>query len=118
MKLPLEAAEVKAKQRVDAARKTSHGKNDVGGLIGLFWTIVVGFVIFSAVFGHRRRGRRYRGGIAPIILWSALDAATRSSGRSSGWGGGGGSGWGGGGGGGGFSGGGGSFGGGGASGSW
>ena len=125
MKLPLEAAEARAKQTVDQAqthRRRSHG--GVGGFIGLFWAIVVIFFVLASIFGRRRRGYRYGGGsgvgstVGNIILWSALNSASRGSG----WGGGssGGSSWGGGGfgGGGGFSGGGGSFGGGGASGGW
>jgi len=77
----------------------------------IFWLIVVAMIIVAMLAG-RGKGRRYRGGSGPIILWGPGD---------SGWGGGGGSGWGGGGWGGGsdgFSGGGGSFGGGGASGDW
>ena len=58
-------------------------------------------------------GERRGSGIGPVILWSALDAMSRSGGSRSGGGFGGGFG-----GGGGFSGGGGSFGGGGASGGW
>jgi uncharacterized protein len=118
MKLPLEAAEARAKQQLDKAQTVHRRSNGgVGSLVGLFWVIVVGFFVLSAIFGRRRRGQRYGGGsgLGPIILWSALNAA---SSRGSGWGGGGGgSSWGGGGGGG-FSGGGGSFGGGGASGGW
>jgi uncharacterized protein len=113
MKLPLEAAEAHAKQQVDQAqthRRRSGG--GVGGFIGLFWVIVAIFFALSSVFGRRRRGVRYGGSgvgstIGNVILWSALNSATRGGGG--GWGGGGG---------GGFSGGGGSFGGGGASGSW
>jgi uncharacterized protein len=76
----------------------------------VFLFIMVGMIRASHGGGRRRRG----GGIAPVILWSALDAMSRSGGgRSSGGGFGGGFG-----GGGGFSGGGGSFGGGGASGGW
>jgi uncharacterized protein len=121
MKLPLEAAEARAKAQIDAQAKTGGGrkhKDPVGLLIGIFWAVVVVLFILGSIFGGRR-GRRYGGGsgLGPIILWSVLDAATRSRGGSSWGGGGGGSGWGGGGGGG-FSGGGGSFGGGGASGSW
>jgi len=77
--------------------------------------IIVGFVIFFVVLPlarGARGGRRYRGGIHPIVIWGA-DAALRSifndRNDRGGWGGGGG---------GGFSGGGGSFGGGGASGGW
>ncbi len=121
MKLPLEAAEARAKQKIDAAAKSGgrKKKDGVGPLVGIFWAIVFFAIVVPMILGGRR-GRRYRGGgsgIMPIILWSALDAATRSRGGG-GWGGGGGgggSGWGGGGG---FSGGGGSFGGGGASGGW
>ncbi len=74
------------------------------------------FFILPMLRGSRG-GRRFGGGgLGNVILWSALNSATRSGG--SGWGGGGGGFGGGGFGGGGFSGGGGSFGGGGASGSW
>lgn len=140
MKLPLEAAEARAKEQADKAAAAPRQQRHSGGGIPfglLFWGIILLFVIlpmagFSA-FGRRsRRGpwgaRRYKrddSGMLPIILWSIASEMGRSSrgdsgwGGSSGWGGGGGGGWGaGGGGGGGFSGGGGSFGGGGASGSW
>jgi uncharacterized protein len=121
MKLPLEAAEARAKAQLDQAQSSrKRSKGGVSGFVAIFWVIVVLFFVFSSIFGGRRRGRRYRGGvgsdIAQVVLWSALNSASRG-----GWGGGGGGGgssWGGGGGGGGFSGGGGSFGGGGASGSW
>jgi uncharacterized protein len=124
MKLPLEAAEARAKEQT--ATKQASGKRKKGGviagMIALFWAFVILAVIFGAIFGRGRRGRRYRGsnGVANVLLWTALDVAMRSAssrGGGSSWGGGGGGGWGGGGGGG-FSGGGGSFGGGGASGSW
>ncbi|MEN3747283.1 TPM domain-containing protein [Sphingomonas sp. HF-S3] len=138
MKLPLEAAEQRAKQKLDAARaaqqrRGSSDANEVGGaIVGAIVVMFVLFLFLRGLSGGKRRGRRYRGrggsGVGEVLLWAALDAAMRSGGRSSGsgwsggsgWGGGGsgGSSWGGGGGGGGFSGGGGSFGGGGASGSW
>ncbi|NIJ21421.1 uncharacterized protein FHS95_003124 [Sphingomonas naasensis] len=138
MKLPLEAAEARAKEQADKAAATPRQQRRSGGgfPFGLvFWGIIFVFVLlpmFARGFGGRRRKgpwgeRRYRrndGGVLPIILWSIASEMSRGSrggggdwgGGSSGWGGGGG-GWGGGGGGG-FSGGGGSFGGGGASGSW
>lgn len=122
MKLPLEAAETRAKALTEQAqthkRRTGGGFN---GFIGLFWVVVVIFFVISSIVGRGRRGRRYGGSgvgstVGNIILWSALNNIGRNSGGG-GWGGGGGGGssWGGGGG---FSGGGGSFGGGGASGSW
>ncbi|MEH3048506.1 TPM domain-containing protein [Sphingomonas adhaesiva] len=104
MKLPLEAAEQRAQA---AATKRSARKDTVGDwMVAGFWIMVVVFIVLPMLFA-RGRGRRYRGGVAPVVIWGP------------GWGGGGGDGGGwGGGGGGGFSGGGGSFGGGGASGSW
>lgn len=96
-----------------------------GALPGIFWAMIVAFVVLSMF--RRAGGRRYRSrhssGISPwVVLWG-LNELSRGSRRGGGWGGGswgggGGSSWGGGGGGG-FGGfGGGSFGGGGASGSW
>jgi len=117
MKLPLEAAEARAKARIDQARTRQDDSGDGEGLVAILFFAFLGVMFLSSIFGRRKRGRRYRGSgiagdIAQIALWSAL-----SSGSRGGWGGGGGgSSWGGGGGG--FSGGGGSFGGGGASGSW
>ena len=135
MKLPLETAEVRAKEKIEkasAARAERRNHNRSGGfpVALIFWGIIFVFVLlpmFARGFGGRRRtgpwgARRYRrddGGALPIILWSIANEIGRSSrggGGGSGWGGGDGGGWGGGGGG--FSGGGGSFGGGGASGSW
>lgn len=120
MKLPLEAAEARAKAAADSGSATRSRKGGESFPFGLLFVgVVMAFVILPMIF-RRRRGRHYRGGGGnwPIVLWSIANEIGRSSGGggSSGWGGGGG-GWGGGGGGG-FSGGGGSFGGGGASGSW
>ena len=110
-----------AAKNVAAATQTQQRRQHSGGspLPGIFWLMVIGFVVLS----HFRRGvgRRYRGrrgGISPWVMLWGLNTLS-NSGRG-GWGGGsswGSGGWGGGGGGG-FSGGGGSFGGGGASGSW
>ena len=106
LKLPPEEARALAAQAEARARDAS---DDGGTFMLIFWLIVVAIIIVAMLSG-RGKGRRYRSGAGPIILWGPGD---------SGWGGGGGSGWGAGGwGGGGFSGGGGSFGGGGASGDW
>lgn len=102
--LPPDEAKALAAKAEAQARDAS---DDGGTVMVIFWLIVVVIIVLSMFSGRGRRGSRYRGGIAPVILWGPGD---------SGWGGGGGSGWGGGGGG--FSGGGGSFGGGGASGGW
>lgn len=117
MSLPPDEAQ---KNVAAAARAQQQHQHRSGGVLpGIFWLMVIGFIVLS----HFRRGagQRYRhrdGGISPwVVLWglSALDRGSRGGGwgDSGGWGGGG---WGGGGGG--FSGGGGSFGGGGAGGSW
>jgi uncharacterized protein len=104
MKLPLEAAEQRA--RAAAAKKAKRQDSAGDWMVAAFWIMVVVIVVLPMMFG-RARGTRYRGGIAPVVIWGGDN--------DGGWGGGG---WGGGGGGGGFSGGGGSFGGGGASGGW
>jgi uncharacterized protein len=109
-----------ARDRVAKANVTTTRRETGGASIGMaFWIIVLFFLLVS--FASRRsRGRRYRRGISPVILWGPMFGG----GGGSGWGGGGfgGGGFGGGGfggGGGGFGGGGGgSFGGGGASGGW
>lgn len=129
LKLPLEAAEQRAKAA--GAKRAQAGGNNRGGLIAGFWIMVVLFFVVPLIFrraGGRRfdddddddrgsggggGGRRRRGGgfVPPVVIWGP--------GLGSGWGGGSsGGGFGGFGGGGGFSGGGGSFGGGGASGGW
>jgi uncharacterized protein len=122
MSLPSEEAKAKAAEAEQAQKARQHSSG--GALPGIFWFMIIGFVLLS--MARRAGGRRYRsrgrGGISPwIVLWGLSEAARAS--RRGGWGGGGwgGGSWGGGGGGGGFggfSGGGGSFGGGGASGSW
>ena len=101
--LPPEEARKIAQQ---AEREAS--SNDGNGQ--LFFILFVIFIFFILpMIMRRRRGRAYRRGIAPVILWGPGSGG----GSSRGWGSGGG--WSGGGG---FSGGGGSFGGGGASGGW
>lgn len=105
--LPEEEARAFASQAASQQRERS---NDGEGGLAIFW-IVVMIVIFIMSISNSRRGKRYRGGAGPVVIWGG--------GSSSGWGGsGGGFSSGGGFGGGGFSGGGGSFGGGGASGGW
>lgn len=131
MKLPLEAAEARAKQQLDSQRPAAQtrARQQNGVPFGLiFWGIVLLIILVPLFRRRRRRGpwgaRPYRDGndnVLPIVLWTIADQianSARRGGGGSGWGGDGG-GWGGGGGDdGGFSGGGGSFGGGGASGSW
>ena len=102
LKLPLEAAEKRAQQV--AARQAKRKDSAGDWMTAIFWIVVILFFILPMLRGGGR-GRRYRGGHAPVVIW----------GPGFGGGGGGGSSWGGGGG---FSGGGGSFGGGGASGGW
>lgn len=113
LKLPLEAAERRAQAQTGAASRARRNGNrgtDGGDIaVAIFWAVVIVFVVLPLV-ASRAKGRRVRGGVAPVVIWGP--------GIGSGWGSGGGGWGGGGGGGGGFSGGGGSFGGGGASGGW
>jgi uncharacterized protein len=114
LKLPLEAAEARAKQLIDAGSKKRPGNDAKGWFVAAFWLFVVLMIILPMIIGAAR-GKKYRGGGAPVVIWGPGWGGGDGGGSSS-WGGGGGSSWGGGGGG--FSGGGGSFGGGGASGGW
>ncbi len=107
LQAPPEQAEQRALAAAEQQRAQASG-GEGGSIFPLiFWGLVLLFVILP-MFRRGRRGRRYRRGGFPVVIWGP------------GFGGGGGGGWGGSGGGGfgGFSGGGGSFGGGGASGSW
>ncbi len=118
LKLPLEAAEARAKQLIDAGQRKRRGGNGGDVATVLFWLAVLLFIILPIVLGSAK-GRRYRRGGGPVVIWGpglggSSGGSSWESGGSS-WSGGGSS-WGGGGGG--FSGGGGSFGGGGASGGW
>lgn len=109
--LPPEEAAIIAQN----VQRTSDNSDDVPiGLI-IFWLAVLIFIILPAIFGSAGKGRNYRGGAGPVIIWGGGYGSGGGGGSS--WGGGGGFG-GGGFGGGGFGGGGGSFGGGGASGGW
>ncbi|MCP3731627.1 TPM domain-containing protein [Sphingomonas sp. MG17] len=112
LKLPLEAAEARAKKLIDEGqRKQRSGGGGANIVTIIFWLGILLFVILPIVFGSAK-GRRYRRGGGPVVIWGP---GWGGSGDGGSWGGGGGD-WGGGGGG--FSGGGGSFGGGGASGGW
>lgn len=104
LRLPAPQAEARAKRILAEQTKADEAPNWLGvvGLVILFFAVI--FILSRA-----RGGRRYRGGIAPVVIWGGGGWGSGSS-----WSSGGGSSWGGGG----FSGGGGSFGGGGASGSW
>jgi uncharacterized protein len=97
-----------ARKLADQAKKQEQERQSDGNGEVLFVILFILFFFVLPMLMRGRRGRAYRGGIAPVILWGP--------GGSGGWGsGGGGSNWSGGGG---FSGGGGGFGGGGASGGW
>jgi uncharacterized protein len=132
MSLSSDQAQANTTKAAEAQQSRRHSGG--GALPGIFWAMIIAFVVLSLF--RRAGGRRYRArhssGISPwVVLWglNELSRGSRGGGWSGGsswgsgggssWGGGGGSSWGGGGGGGGFGGfGGGSFGGGGASGSW
>lgn len=113
LKLPLEAAEARAKQLIDAGQRKRGKGGGQSWFVAAFWLFVVLMIILPMIIGAAR-GKKYRGGGAPVVIWGPGWGGDGGGGSSS-WGGGGGSSWGGGGG---FSGGGGSFGGGGASGGW
>ena len=120
LKLPPEEAEKRASAATaEATAAPRRHRSDSNGGVAIFWIIVVLVIVLPMIVG-RARGRRYRGGRAPVIVWGPGIGGGWGSGWSGGgssWGSSGGGDWGGGGGGG-FSGGGGSFGGGGASGGW
>src|SRR5690606_17037041 len=98
---------VEAEARALAASQESQRDFPVGVAVAIIFGAVLLFITVLAILGRAAGGRRYRGGVSPIVVWAAAEAL-RSASRSSG-----GGGWSSGGGGG-FSGGGGSFGGGGA----
>lgn len=118
LKLPLEAAEQRAQAQVKASAGKRQNRASNGDIaVAVFWAVVIVFVVLPLV-ASRAKGRRFRGGSAPIVIWGPGLGGGWGGGRDDDDGGWGGGGFGGGGGGGGFSGGGGSFGGGGASGGW
>ena len=97
-----EARKTAAEAKPQAARQGNVGFS------AIFWLFLFLVLFILPMLRRRRGGRRYAGGLGPILVWEA--ARHIGGGRSGGFGGGGF--------GGGFSGGGGSFGGGGSSGSW
>lgn len=100
--LRLDPAEAQARA---AAVRTQRPDPPIAPMIVVF---LVFLFLFMGLVGAASRGRRHRGGVAPILIWAASEALRNGSrGGGGGWGGGGG-----------FSGGGGGFGGGGASGGW
>ena len=105
LKLPEEEA---ARIAQEAAQRPDTGDRENIGLI-IFWAFILIFFVIIPMFSNRK-GKRYRRGSGPVVIWGGGGSSWGSSSGSS-WGGGGFSG-------GGFSGGGGSFGGGGASGGW
>jgi uncharacterized protein len=111
----LSLPEAEAQARAVAAGAQRQGPDEEGDLPMWLIILIIVVVIWLSTRGGGGRGRRRRrgGGLADVLVWSAVNAASNSGGRSGGWSSGGG-----GFGGGGFSGGGGSFGGGGASGRW
>lgn len=111
LQAPPEQAEARAREAAQQQAASRNGSNDGGSIFPLiFWGVIIVFFILP-MFRRRGKGRRYRRGGSPVVIWGP------GWGSGGGWGGGSG-GFGGGFGGGGFSGGGGSFGGGGASGGW
>lgn len=109
LRLPLEAGERRAAEQVRAASTRAQAGDDEGDIgLAIIWLVVILFVVLPLI-RRRARGRRHRGGWAPVVVWGS----GLGGGSGGGWGGGGGSF-----GSSGFSGGGGSFGGGGASGGW
>ncbi len=108
--LSLPPDEAKARAAAAEAEDRQRDKSGGGAFMAIFWIFILIVIFGGMISGRGKRGQRYRGGSAPIILWGPSDFGGHGGGSS--WGGGG---WGGGGG---FSGGGGSFGGGGAGGSW
>ena len=108
--LPADEAAARQKQILAGEKKESRGAPP---FVLIFWIVVLCITLLPLLRG--RKGRKYRRGRGPVVIWGP---GFGGSGDGGGWGSGGGSSWGGGGGGGGFSGGGGSFGGGGASGDW
>jgi uncharacterized protein len=106
----LQAPPELAEQRVMEAAAQQRESEEGGSIFPLiFWGVVLIFIIIP-MFRGGRRGRRYRRGGLPVVIWGPGMGGWGSGSSGSSWGGGGGFG--------GFSGGGGSFGGGGASGGW
>lgn len=108
--LDMDPAQAKAIEEAKMARRAQGADEAAPAIAGiLFWIAMI--VFFAFIFGRGGRGRRYRGHggvgstVGNVVLWTALNAAMNSGGRSHGGGWSGGGGFGGGGGGGGASGG-------------
>jgi uncharacterized protein len=97
----LRASPDEAKARTDAAIAAfdkAHRTSGSGSSNGdvtipfaiVFWLIVLAFIVLSRL-RRGKSGRRFRGGIAPVVLWGPGLGGGSGSGWSSGWGSGGGS---------------------------
>ncbi|RYD49636.1 MAG: TPM domain-containing protein, partial [Sphingomonadales bacterium] len=71
MKLPLEAAEARAKAAADKAPPRRSSNSSGGFPFGLLFVGIILFFVLLPMIFRRKRGRRYRGGGSdwPIILW-------------------------------------------------
>ncbi|WP_066681616.1 TPM domain-containing protein, partial [Sphingomonas sp. CCH9-E2] len=66
LKLPLEAAEARAKQLIDSGK--SRKKDGAGAIVLIFWIAILLFVVLPILIGAAR-GKKYRRGRAPVVIW-------------------------------------------------